>query len=322
MRLAVRIHGSPERLFETSETRVTIGRGQNNVLAIDNPHVSSQHARIERGAGGVTLADLGSTNGSMIQRGSRRIPVEAGGASVKIEVNDTLVLGDTEAPVSLVLLDDGIGGGTHPVVETPTTAVAEAPVDTSAGGKVLARLARDAFDAIDPSLLDSPGAGRALYDLAIGLAEQDETSMVEAAARALFALCPNASHLFASVGGTPEQPHNRRLCFARGGGDARWIPSRMAQVRATLTGEAWLVGEVRVDESGDATRGMQRVATAVVAPLAHAGKTLGVIVVDSRSSRTSLDEGDLRQVAAVAHLLALGLAVTSTASRPGTGARG
>lgn len=57
---------------ELTEEAVTVGRGSDNTLAIDDASVSSHHARIEPagGGGGYTLTDLGSTNGTRLNGSS------------------------------------------------------------------------------------------------------------------------------------------------------------------------------------------------------------------------------------------------------------
>lgn len=62
------------------ESAITIGRGLDNALILDDPHVDARHARLERGEdGSLVLADLGSVNGVLTAEGrAARIPVGHG----------------------------------------------------------------------------------------------------------------------------------------------------------------------------------------------------------------------------------------------------
>lgn len=62
--LKLQLPGSAEQEFEISKPEITIGRAQTNDIVLQDSRVSRSHARFEFDArGGVTIADLGSTNG-------------------------------------------------------------------------------------------------------------------------------------------------------------------------------------------------------------------------------------------------------------------
>jgi pSer/pThr/pTyr-binding forkhead associated (FHA) protein len=62
--LKVQLPGSSEEEFELSKPEITIGRGQTNDIVLQDSRVSRSHARFEfDAAGGMTVVDLGSTNG-------------------------------------------------------------------------------------------------------------------------------------------------------------------------------------------------------------------------------------------------------------------
>jgi pSer/pThr/pTyr-binding forkhead associated (FHA) protein len=52
--------------IETDKSEVTIGRGNNNDIIIDNLAVSKEHAAIVKLPDGYGLVDLGSTNGTLL----------------------------------------------------------------------------------------------------------------------------------------------------------------------------------------------------------------------------------------------------------------
>ena len=61
---------------------ITIGRAPGNVLQLNYPQVSARHAVIQRGSAGVTIQDLGSTNGTYVHGQKvppgRTLPIRAG----------------------------------------------------------------------------------------------------------------------------------------------------------------------------------------------------------------------------------------------------
>ena len=77
------LHGtSPQRRFETGADVMTIGRGSQNQLVVTDFHLSGEHCQVVRERGGYLFRDLRSTNGSVIDRGGIRLPVDAAASEV------------------------------------------------------------------------------------------------------------------------------------------------------------------------------------------------------------------------------------------------
>jgi Nif-specific regulatory protein len=87
---------------------ISIGRIEGNDLILPMSHISSRHAVIRYRGGAYFLADLGSTNGSMVVRGEERLMLgPKGRPEVALLGGDLLVLGDIDDPVQLrVTLDE------------------------------------------------------------------------------------------------------------------------------------------------------------------------------------------------------------------------
>jgi DNA-binding NtrC family response regulator len=94
--------GAPTRV-PVRGRRLRVGSGADADIVVDDPHVSRIHCEVEPGPDGLTLRDLGSTNGTFI-----------GGAAIK-----EVVL----TPGSVVTL-----GGSHLMVEVDATVPPELPI--------------------------------------------------------------------------------------------------------------------------------------------------------------------------------------------------
>ncbi|MGD9694916.1 MAG: FHA domain-containing protein [Thermoleophilia bacterium] len=72
--LAVRAGGPPGAIFTLDRSEVTIGREPTADVFLDDVTVSRRHALIRQVDGGTTLSDLGSLNGTYVNR--RRIEAD------------------------------------------------------------------------------------------------------------------------------------------------------------------------------------------------------------------------------------------------------
>ena len=79
---------------------ITIGRVEGNDLVVADPRISSRHGRLIRQGEGYAYEDLGSRNGSLLEREDDRQPVIAH-QPVAIQSGDKLLLGDLVSPVIL-----------------------------------------------------------------------------------------------------------------------------------------------------------------------------------------------------------------------------
>ena len=73
--------------FAIDQTETTIGRQENNTVVLDDARLSRQHARIDRNGGGLSINDLNSANGTMVN--GRDVQ------DADLQVGDAVVVGGT-----------------------------------------------------------------------------------------------------------------------------------------------------------------------------------------------------------------------------------
>ncbi len=118
--LIVRRGPQPNQSYELNKDIVTLGRDITNDIVINDPEVSRHHLRMTRGAGGFTLEDLGSTNGTFVngQRLTGARPLRPG---------DMVGLGETVTLSYEVLASSAASeGGAQGTIASPSQRGAQA----------------------------------------------------------------------------------------------------------------------------------------------------------------------------------------------------
>lgn len=111
---SLRLLNDPSKSF-VLEGEFTIGRtSENSLMLPDDSEVSRQHARVTRAGAAYTLADLGSTNGTFIERDGRRWQVapdialrdgdviHIGASRLAFAAGDDTLIGGMAAPETIV----------------------------------------------------------------------------------------------------------------------------------------------------------------------------------------------------------------------------
>jgi pSer/pThr/pTyr-binding forkhead associated (FHA) protein len=81
---------SPGHRYDTGAVPITIGRGDDNTIALDgDEYASGHHARVETHRDGVWVHDLGSTNGTFVNG-------EQVQGRTRLREGDVLRVGETE----------------------------------------------------------------------------------------------------------------------------------------------------------------------------------------------------------------------------------
>ena len=91
----------PGQTFNLDRDALTIGRDPSNGIAINEPQISRQHARITRQGGLMVIEDLGSTNGTFVNGMRLTGPhTLANGDAIGLGNSVTLTFQGTAAPVA------------------------------------------------------------------------------------------------------------------------------------------------------------------------------------------------------------------------------
>lgn len=126
--LELRVTGGPEagRAMPLGQGRHVLGRGSQASIRLEDPDVSRSHVRVDVGAGGISAADLGSTNGSELD-GQRLTDVPRSwrvGATLRLGTSALTITGPAEGPTALL----GSAGGRVLVRPIPRAARTAADV--------------------------------------------------------------------------------------------------------------------------------------------------------------------------------------------------
>ncbi|MBT8239675.1 MAG: FHA domain-containing protein [Acidimicrobiia bacterium] len=70
--------------------QLTIGRSASCDVTLDDTFVSSQHARIAKTDGGIVISDLGSTNGTYVDRARVTTPIQVG-SGARVQIGSTVM---------------------------------------------------------------------------------------------------------------------------------------------------------------------------------------------------------------------------------------
>ncbi|OGO47120.1 MAG: hypothetical protein A2Z30_04105 [Chloroflexi bacterium RBG_16_64_43] len=143
LRLVMRSGPTPGKVFELNKEIATIGREASADIVIADPEVSRAHARLVLKQGGVIIEDLGSTNGTFVNKQRITAP-RAISPGDEITLGESIVLGvETEGVAATVV---AASAKVPPAPRTaaampqaapvpPPPVAAAAPVEKKGGGR-------------------------------------------------------------------------------------------------------------------------------------------------------------------------------------------
>jgi Nif-specific regulatory protein len=280
------------KTYQFPQPRITIGRAEGNSLALPDYHLSSEHGQLFREDDQVIYRDLRSTNGSAVQRGDRRLVVDATCQyEITVRHGDRLLLGDPSAPVIVGLhlptasveLDTSTERvlATRPIAELPEVAgkVEKDPVGAMALYQASKRLGghldlAEALGALSEAVLDM--VPRATHVAVILKSEGDDDRFTVACSRER-----------TSAGHKPESLPNPRP-------GSQPVRASRAVLRRVLAERAALLCANAAEELGGSESIMGgRIMSTLAVPLWHGETIRGVIQADNRASAGIFKERDL-----------------------------
>jgi pSer/pThr/pTyr-binding forkhead associated (FHA) protein len=177
------------------EHSITVGRSSVCDIVLDGPRLSAEHARLLAGADGVTITDLGSRNGVLVN--GVQIEREA-----SLRAGDLLAFGDIVFEVVAQPVEDGDSPDSdRPTLVDVASPVAHEPAEPprdSEGFRVLGAvidkaIAMNHADNVEPVAADCLGriagdleAGRAVADEIVGLAASFAVKLAIATGRGIW----------------------------------------------------------------------------------------------------------------------------------------
>lgn len=178
------------------EGETVLGRGEDCHFPLNDPSASRRHAVIRRTGHRLVLSDLGSSNGSFVN--GVRVQQDQ-----PIEVDDRILIGETQLLVRAVHLDSGTEGrfSIEPVPPSQTTALGIEILEQRTErpqGEVSTEPQFSSIDVLE-SLVQSPHSAEEPRALAIMIQSSVERLLTTVKRRGLVLSAPNQSRLLAIV---------------------------------------------------------------------------------------------------------------------------
>jgi len=295
---------------------MVLGRALNSDLPVLDPTISRRHAEVTADVGGVSVRDLGSSNGTFVS-GARV-------ASTRLNGGDRIIFGKVQfelRELSSMLVDDATAESVRRVARAGTTIIRQIPVPDADQALEAALRASGVHAAVDETQQGMSAAERDRLRLTL-LLEISKALTRTADVDSLLEKMVQFTFRLLDVG------HVSVLLIDE---DQKLVP-RLARSRAGLGGERDIsptltqtVLEQKVavlsDIGGESMRTTQGTAdgssrNAACAPLiAGEGRVLGVLYVDSLSPRSRVSEEDLDFLVAFAGIGAVALDNIRAAAR-------
>jgi len=278
---------------ESSADVIRLGRSADNDLVLPDEPVSSEHARIVYGGEKYLLRDLRSTNGTVVVRGTLRVPLDEGnGREIPLAAGDVVELGSGDKLVRL------------------SVTIAEETEEA----RVLAMRKIDELGRAESAVERDSGRLRALYDAQkrIGGAA-DLNEVLVAVCDGAFALVPGATHVTVVLredddGASSYVPIVTRV-KGQTGPATQPIPVTRSVFRKVVSERAAVLAADAPREVGqtESLLGAQ-IRSVLGVPLWKGEEILGVLQMDNRESTGVFTSSDLDVCAVLGHVASLAVA--------------
>ena len=268
------------RIFSLGPQVFSIGRQAGNSLQVRDPAASRQHCQIEPAEGGFLIRDLGSLQGTFVNG----CPVQ----EHRLREGDLLTVGEA---LLLFQVQESEPPRSEPrPLADESSFIARTTIQHRAGLAAGERLETRDFQVLlqVAAALQSP---RSTAELARGLLQQ-----------VLAAVPAERAAILLADRGAPEIA--AAFTLDRRGSAEPFPVSRTVARRTLEEGTALLADDVILEEglAGSDSLQAERIRSLLAAPLAHQGRTLGLLYADTREPGSSFGERDLQMLAALGSL--------------------
>ncbi|UCC69067.1 MAG: GAF domain-containing protein [Armatimonadota bacterium] len=289
LRLTVLEGPDKGKLIEFSEHTLSLGSAPDSYLQLSDPYVSHHHGQITLAGDRWTYRDLGSTNGSVVEKDGNRTELEPGGPGAHLASGDLILIGQTVLRIE--------------VVEEPQPAIPEHTV-------VAARTLGD-LTASRQQQLESPDDLSVGYQLEQGISLAfDPEEMLDAVLDSVLTAFPAATHVILLLVDKKTLQPRRQVARVRGeeGRVEEELPVSMSVANRVLReGRSLLFQDVPAEFQDSKSVLAAGIRSSLCAPLWTGEETVGLIQVESRGGRAGFSERDLDRLTLFANRAALAI---------------
>jgi signal transduction histidine kinase len=296
LRLTVVEGAEAGRVYPSSATSVGIGSAPDNEVHLDDHFVSRHHGRLLRVAHGWVYRDLGSTNGSIIERAGGRIALDASHSESDLQPGDLLLLG--RSVLRFELMEQPAIGQAEPTEAWPDHTL------------VASREIADLEANRERQLSDLDALSEAYrLERQLGLAAEPE-QMLDAILEAMLTAFPSATHAILLLMDKKTGRPRRQVARVRGeeGRAKEEIPVSMSVASRVLTeGRSLLFLDVPREFANSQSAAAAGISSSLCAPLWTGEETVGLAQVESRHGTARFSESDLDRLSLFANRAALAI---------------
>jgi Nif-specific regulatory protein len=266
---------------------VSIGRAPHNRLCLSDYHLSGEHGQISIEENQVVFRDLGSTNGSVIERGGIRAAAPAG-TSQPLHDGDLILLG---APAQAVVL--------RVVIPQATTLRADSHSDVDGDIGVIASRSIVDLPIVASAIEHDPVGALKVYKALQPLgARLEPQAVLEACADAALRLLPRATHVGVLLRSDTDKDRymlalSRERVSSPGVAPDPVRASRAVLRRVLADRAAVLTANAAEELSSSESILGGKILSVIAVPLWRGDEIIGLIQVDNRASAGMFDESDL-----------------------------
>jgi signal transduction histidine kinase len=288
LRLTVLEGKDKSEIFVSREAPVSIGTASDNEVRLTDPFVSRHHGRLSSTNGRWFYRDLGSSNGSVMERAGVRTALDRQSPEVEVASGDLLLVGQT-------------------VLRFEAAEVVQAVAEPTV---VATRSLADLLGARERQLASLGGLADAYqFERQIGLAFDPEQTL-DVILDMILSGFPQATHAIILLVDKKTKRPRRQVARVRGeeGRAAEEIPvSTSVAGRVVSEGKSLLFKDVPAEFADSQSVVAAGISSSICAPLWTGDETVGLIQVDIRGPKARFTEGDLERLGLIAGRAALAI---------------